>query len=62
MNTLAIAIQYNDQRVIVGAQWPTMQNLKASARLKLARLKYKAREVALSVVMALIPLPSVMAA
>ncbi len=57
MNRLAIAIQYNQKRIFVGAQWPTMQTLKSTAWLKLARLKYKAREVALGMVMALIPLP-----
>ena len=62
MNKLAIAIQLNDRRVIVGAQWPTMRSLKATARLRLARLKHKARDRALNMVLTLIPLPSVVAA
>lgn len=62
MNKIAIAIQYNQKRVIFGAQWPTMRTLKIVARLKLARLKKKAREIALGMAMALIPLPSVVAA
>lgn len=62
VNRLAIAIQLNDRRVIIGAQWPTMRSLKATARLRMARLKRKAREDALSMVLALIPLPSVVAA
>ncbi len=62
MNRLAIAIQYNQKRVIVGAQWPTMRSLKTAARLKLTRLKNKAREVALGMAMALIPIPAVVAA
>lgn len=61
MNHITIAIEINERQILLGASWPTRAALKALARLKLARLKYKAQQVAMSVAMVIIPLPSVAA-
>lgn len=62
MNTIAIAIQINQKRVVVGAMWPTSRSIKAMARLKLARFKFKVDGALTRIAMAIIPLPQCPAA
>ncbi len=52
MNEIAVAIKLNDRRFIIGARWPTMRTLAY-------RLKRNIQDIAHSMAMAFIPLPSV---
>jgi len=51
MNEIAIAIQLNDHRFIIGARWPTMRTLAY-------QLKRNIQAIAHNMAMAIMPLPS----